>query len=90
MGIRMGGTEMGLHTVRLYLEPNPHGVYTVTSPDVPGLVTEGQTPGEVQANVQEALDALVLAWRELGRDLPPALRPLLADRPQTVEALVKA
>ena len=58
MGIRMGGTEMGLHTIRLYLEPNPDGVYTVTSPDVPGLVTEGQTPDEVQANVQKALDAI--------------------------------
>jgi antitoxin HicB len=81
---------MGLHTIRLYLEPNPDGVYTVTSPDVPGLVTEGQTPDEVQANVQEALDALVEAWTELGQGLPPALRPLLADRPQTVEALVKA
>lgn len=79
---------MGLHTIRLYLEPNPGGVYTVTSPDVPGLVTEGQTPAEVQANVQEALDVLVRAWTELGRDLPPALRQLLADRPQTVEPLV--
>jgi len=81
---------MGLHTIRLYLEPNPSGVYTVTSPDVPGLVTEGQTPDEIQANVQEALDALSGAWSELGRDIPPALRPLLADRPQTVEALVRA
>ena len=81
---------MGLHTIRLYLEPNPDGIYTVTSPDVPGLVTEGQTPEEVQANVQEALDALAEAWIELGKGLPPALRPLLTDRPQTVEALVKA
>jgi len=75
---------MGLHTIRLYLEPNPGGVFTVTSPDVPGLVTGGQTADELQANVQEALDALPEAWAELGRDLPPALRPLLADRPQTV------
>jgi antitoxin HicB len=67
---------MSLHTIRLYLEPNPGGVYTVTSPDVPGLVTEGQTPDEIQANVQEALDALVAAWAELGRDLPPAPRPI--------------
>jgi antitoxin HicB len=81
---------MGLHTIRLYLEPNPGGVYTVTSPDVPGLVTEGRTPDEIQANVQEALDALVAAWSELGRDIPPALRPILTDRPQTVEALVRA
>jgi predicted RNase H-like HicB family nuclease len=57
---------------------------------VPGLVTEGQTPDEVQANVQEALDALVESSAELGRDLSPALRPILADRPQTVEALVRA
>ena len=81
---------MGLHTIRLYLEPNPGGVYTVTSPDVPGLVTEGQTPDEIQANVQEALDALVAAWSKLGKDIPPALRPILTDRPQTVEALVRA
>jgi antitoxin HicB len=82
--------KMGLHTIRLYLEPNPGGVYTVTSPDVPGLVTEGGTPAEITNNVQEALDALVEAWRALGRDLPPALRPVLTDRPQTVEALVSA
>lgn len=81
---------MKLHTIRLYLEPNPGGVYTVTSPDVPGLVTEGRTPAEIVANVQEALDALAAAWRTLGQDLPPALRPVLADRPQTVEALVSA
>jgi antitoxin HicB len=81
---------MGLHTIRLYLEPNPGGVYTVTSPDVPGLVTEGRTPDEIQDNVQEALDALVAAWAELGKDVPPALRPVLTDRPQTVEVLVRA
>jgi antitoxin HicB len=81
---------MGLHTIRLYLEPNPGGIFTVTSPDVPGLVTEGRTPDEIQANVQEALDELVAAWSELERDIPPALRPILTDRPQTVEALVRA
>ena len=80
---------MELHTIRLYLEPNPDGVYTVTSPDIPGLVTEGRTPAEIQHNVQEALDALAGAWTELGREYPPALRPVLAGRPQTVEALVQ-
>jgi len=81
---------MALHTIRLYLEPNLDGIYTVTSPDVPGLVTEGSAPDEIQANVQEALDALVEAWSELGIDPPPALRPVLVDRPQTVETLVMA
>jgi len=79
-----------LYSIRLYLEPNPGGVYTVTSPDVPGLVTEGRTPDEILHNVQEALDALREAWQEMGMETPPALRPTLADRPQTVEMLVTA
>ena len=76
------------YSIRLTLEPNPGGVYTVTSPDVPGLVTEGRTPDEILRNVQEALDALKQAWRELGIEIPAALRPTLGDRPQTVEMLV--
>lgn len=79
---------MSLFSIRLYLEPNPDGVYTVTSPDVPGLVTEGKSPAEIQKNVQEALDALKVAWQEIGMEMPPVLRPTLADRPQTVELLV--
>ena len=81
---------MALFSVRLHLEPDPSGVYTVTSPDVPGLVTEGRTPVEILNNVQEALDALRQAWQELGMDVPPALRPAMADRPQTIELLVSA
>ncbi len=73
-----------LFSIRLTLEPNPGGVYTVTSPDVPGLVTEGSTPVEILSNVQEALEA----WKELGKETPPALRALEQDRPQTVELLI--
>ena len=78
------------YRIRLTLEPNPGGVFTVTSPDVPGLVTEGTTATEIQANVQEALDALFEAWAELGKESPPALRPLALDRKLTVEMLVTA
>ena len=81
---------MSIYSVRLYLEPNDNDVYTVTSPDIPGLVTEGRTPEEIQANVQEALHSLQAAWRELDMPLPPVLRPTLKDRPQTVELLVTA
>ena len=52
-----------LYSIRLYLEPNPSGVYTVTSPDVPGLVTEGCAPDEILHNVQQALDALIKPGR---------------------------
>jgi antitoxin HicB len=81
---------MKLYSIRLHLEPDSSGVYTVTSPDVPGLVTEGRTPDEILRNVQEALDALMEAWQELGMEVPSALHPVLADRPQTVEMLVAA
>jgi len=81
---------MSIYSIRLYLEPNESGVYTVTSPDIPGLVTEGRTPEDIQANVQEALHSLQEAWQELGMGLPPALRPTLKDRPQTVDLLVSA
>ena len=82
--------KMSLYSIRLYLEPNPDGVFTVTSTDVPGLVTEGRTPAEINRNVQDALDALKAAWKELGNEIPPSIRPALADRPQTIEILVNA
>lgn len=78
------------YRIRLVLEPNPNGVYTVTSPDVPGLVTEGRTAAEIQKNVQEALEALLEAWNELGKPIPSALRPLGLDHAQTIETLVTA
>ena len=45
---------------------------------------------EILNNVQEALDALRQAWQALGMDGPLALRPAMADRPQTIELLVSA
>lgn len=78
------------YRIRLTLEPDPGGVFTVTSPDVPGLVTEGKTADEIQANVQEALNALLEAWSALGKNPPSALRPLRTDREEVVEVLVTA
>ena len=65
---------MHLYKIRLKLELDKEsGVYTITSPDVPGLVTEGSTPEEIVSNVQEAIDALLEGWAELGKEPPPAL-----------------
>jgi len=77
-----------LHTIRLSIEPNPDGVFTVTSPDVPGLVTEGSTSDEIWHNVQEALNALKDAWQALGKTPPPALRPVSSEQAQMVDMLV--
>ena len=81
---------MTTYRIRLILEPNPDGVFTVTCPDVPGLVTEGESATEIQFNVQEALNALFEAWAELGQSPPPALQPVTTDRQQTIEMLVTA
>ena len=79
---------MQLYKIRLELElDEPSGVYTVTSPDVPGLVTEGSTPTEIQQNVQEAIEALLLGLAELGKEPPSALRPM-GHPPREAQILV--
>ena len=79
---------MALYKIRLNLElnPGPDRVYTVTSPDVPGLVTEGSTPEEINKNVQEALEVLMVGWKKYGLEIPMALQN--QQPPQMVEALV--
>jgi predicted RNase H-like HicB family nuclease len=81
---------MTIHTIRLELElDEPSGVYTVTSPDVPGLVTEGSTPEEIARNVQEAIECLMDGWIRHSMEIPPALRTRIdTKRPVTVQGLV--
>jgi antitoxin HicB len=79
---------MTLHKIRLELEVDePSGVYTITSPDIPSLITEGSTPQEIVSNVQEALEALMAAWKELGKQPPPSIRTS-NGRVTTTEMLV--
>jgi antitoxin HicB len=79
---------MTMYHTRLHREPNPDGILAATSPDVPGLVTEGRTPAEILSNVEEALAALPEAWAELGQEPPTVFRPVSADQPQTFDILV--
>lgn len=64
---------MSNYSIRLYPEPNPDGPYTVISNDIPGLVTEGNSPDEIQRNVQEALAALQEVWAETNLPIPCTL-----------------
>ena len=59
-----------LYKVPLVLTPQPEGGYTVTSPLLPELVTEGDSVEDALANVRDALAAVVEAYAELGRPLP--------------------
>jgi len=55
-----------LYKVPLLLEPQPEGGYTVTSPLLPELVTEGTTLDEALQHVKDALVAVVEIYEDLG------------------------
>jgi antitoxin HicB len=80
---------MALHKIRLELELDVEsGIYTITSPDVPGLVTEGSTPEEIQRNIQDAIECLMEGWKKYGMEIPEALRAKEDQRTIATEALI--
>ena len=66
------------------------GGYTVTSPLLPELVTEGDTAEEVLANVRDALAAVIETYNDLGRALPQNAIASDASSPVWLETLVTA
>ncbi len=78
------------YKIPLILEPQPEGGFTVTSPLLPELVTEGDSASEAIANVQDALLAVVEIYRELGRPLPKDAELGEPGTPIHFEALVSA
>ncbi|MCV3213915.1 type II toxin-antitoxin system HicB family antitoxin [Plectonema radiosum NIES-515] len=68
-----------LYKVPLVLSPQLEGGFTVTSPLLPELLTEGDTVEEVLINVRDALAAVVEAYEELGRSLPANMKVVDAD-----------
>ena len=65
-----------VYRIPMVLEPQPEGGFTVTSPLLPGLVTEGDTLAEVLHNVQDAFRAALELYEDTGKPLPEALQPL--------------
>ena len=55
---------------RRIVDGQPEGGYTVTSPVLPELITEGDTLDEAYANVSDALAAVLELYAEQGRSLP--------------------
>ena len=60
--------------VPLVLAAQPEGGYTVTSPTLPELVTEGDTPEEALENVRDALVAVLEIYEDLGKPFPVSIR----------------
>ena len=63
-----------VYKVPLVLTPQPEGGYTVTSPVLPELVTEGDSLDEAVRNVQDALRAVIEIYHDLGKAVPANLR----------------
>lgn len=60
--------------VPLVLTPQDEGGFTVTSPLLPELLTEGDTLKEALNNVQDAIRAVIELYEDLGRELPDNLQ----------------
>lgn len=63
------------YKVPLLLTPQAEGGYTVTSPLLSELVTEGDSIAEALENVKDALAAVVEIYQDQGRPLPQTAIP---------------
>lgn len=78
------------YKVPLLLTPQPEGGYTITSPLLPELVTEGDSLDEALENVKDALAAVIEVYQDLGRSLPQNTHILDASSPVWLETVVSA
>jgi antitoxin HicB len=56
--------------IPLMLRVQPEGGYTVNSPVLPELITEGDTVDEALAHMRDALAAVMELYEDLGKPLP--------------------
>jgi antitoxin HicB len=78
------------YKIPLVLSPQPEGGYTVTSPLLPELVTEGDSLEEALANAKDALAAVVESYAELGRQLPKNSEIKDSGGPVWLETVISA
>ncbi|MBI4568589.1 MAG: type II toxin-antitoxin system HicB family antitoxin [Planctomycetes bacterium] len=77
-----------LYRIPLLLTPQPEGGYTVTSPALPELITEGDTAEEVMNNVRDALEAVLELYADEGRPIPAAIIGPSSTKPIRFEYLL--
>ena len=67
----------------IVVEPLPMeegGGFLATAPDLPGCMSDGATPEEAVANIEDAIIAWIEAARDLGHAVPkPSRRAALAS-----------
>ena len=62
-----------VYKLPLRLDPQPEGGYTVTSPILPGLISEGETVEEALTNARDAFQALLESYEDAGYSLPAGI-----------------
>jgi predicted RNase H-like HicB family nuclease len=67
-------TELRYPVVIEPLSADDGGGFLATVPDLPGCMSDGETPEEALVNVQDAILCWIEAAHELGRDIPPPSR----------------
>ncbi|HWE96865.1 MAG TPA: type II toxin-antitoxin system HicB family antitoxin [Tepidisphaeraceae bacterium] len=73
----------------LVFSPQPEGGFTVTSPVLPELITEGETLEEAFANVRDALAAVLEIYAEEGRRLPDGMELPSSGKVVWTDAIVE-
>lgn len=76
------------YKIPLLLTPQPEGGFTVTSPLLPELITEGDSMDEVLANVQDALESVIEMYEDLGKELPQNLQSVDQNSPALIETII--
>ena len=66
------------YSFTVLFEPAEEGGYVVTSPALPGLVTEGETLEEAREMAQDAIRGYLESLRKDGLPIPPD-RPIALD-----------
>lgn len=62
------------------LSPEDGGGFLATAPDLPGCISDGETPEEALANIRDAIATWIEAARDMGRPVPtPATRMTAAE-----------
>jgi len=79
-----------VYKIPLVIAPQPEGGFTVTSPVLPELVTEGNTLEEALSNVRDALKAVKEIYEDDGRPFPNNLKQDAGDAPIWFEYVVDA
>ena len=77
-----------LYKLPLVLQPQPEGGYVVTCPLLPELITEGESVEQALQNAKDALEALVEAYKHLGKPLPSVLQPSIDEAPIWLETVL--